>query len=623
MKILSKKGNVFNLSLLGFILASCFNLYSTFNLMKNNSLTLYTLVFGYSLFCIVGILYFLFESKLYELRLHPNNVSTIRLFTIKSTTLNKTLIISCYSIFTLTSLTLNTLMYTKSFLYYFLISIAAVIIGYQIVYNEYMCRKNTYIILFLELIPLAFLIRYSSFLINPYLIGPDTLWHFHSVQKIIENGVLLPSTQHYYYYPSYHLTQSISGLILGFSETSFNLINLSQSLVSILVAYLLSTEIFNNRKVGLITSLLFSLSTMFIFLVTYNTSKIGGFTLFLMGFFLLLKMFNKSFNSIKTHLVFWIISVTLFLWHPEVSFALMIMLGGVFLSNIFVKRRFELNTAFILYLISYIAFLVYIHSSLFISLVKSLFIEIPTSPDLVQNIATQKVPISLIFELFTSYLALTLPIFFVAYFVLKRLNNISVINFFLISLLILLHILPAFGIISGNFGFSPARIFVYVSSVTTIVFSGTFVEIFKPLSKKSTYFFVLFLFIFSFFSVSSYLVGDCNNIYNDQIPIQTTFTTKSVLSSHDFLSKTPDKSTIVGDYETLRYICDPIRGVFDLPGRKITCFSSQTDKGYFIVNVPNLDRLKWKNYLLFPGLTEDAIKKKDRIYSSGDILIFM
>lgn len=609
---LSEKTILF-VSIIGLLSSLSISAFSIYNLSKNILPTLYVFIFAYSLFFTLGILYYLYENKIKKKKDELNDFSIFC-----SSRVDKILRISFYVVAILILIILNESLYIKPPLYYLLVSIAAVIIGLQIILKQEHDKNRDYTILFLQIIPLAIIIRGSSFLINPYLIGgPDVPWHFHSIQRIIEEGHLSLSTFHYYYYPSYHLTQSISGVILGFSKTTFDLINLTTSVVSIIIAYLIGKEVFKNTKASLMCSLLLSIATMHIFLVIYNASKIGGATLLLLCLLLLIKM-HKTYN-IRTVAPFWVSATALFFWHPEISLALMILLGGNFLTRVFIKRELELNTAFISYFVAFIGYLLYVHTSLFTSLVQSIFIE-KQRPGLVQSFAGRTTTMGFLFQSFMAYLGITLPTFFVSYIGLKWLNRLNKVSLFIFSSLILLHMLPFIGITSGNFGLNPERILTYASILMTLIAAGAAFKIFKFENKSSVTLFSLVLFIFSFFSTSSYLIGDGNNVFNDEIPMATTFTTSSTLASYNFLNKTPEGSTIISDSDTIRYISNPMRGFFKLPKRKIVRFPS-IEKGYFVINQPNLERLNWENSSWGEKVFE-SISNGNLLYNNGGLSIY-
>lgn len=593
-------------------------IFSIYNLLRNITPTLYIFLFGYSLFFVLGILYYYiyyFKNSVYLDELGNLNVNTIN-----SNTICKIIHLNFYVVYLIILIVLSFSLYTKPLSYYLLVSVATVLLLILIFYTDTSIKTQEYFILFLQILPLAFLIRGSSFIINPYLIGPDVPWHFHQIQQIIEQGYLEKSAYHYYYYPSYHITQAIGGVLLGYSKDIFNLINLIQSTISILFAYLIGKEIFDNEKAGLICALLLSISSANIFLVILNTSKIGGATLFTVCFWLLLKI-NK-FPSLKTAVPLWISAVPLFFWHPEVSFVLMVILSANFITQIF-TAKIEHKSLFILYLVGYIAYILYVHTTLFTSIVQSIFVEEQGTPGLISSYESRAINMEFLFQSFLAYLGITIPLFFVSYRGFKWISNLTKISLFILSSFMLLHFIPVIGIFGGNFGLNPERTLIYVSMITIFISSGALVEIFVLNNKAIKSLFIILFFIFSFFSVSAYFTGDGNTFLKDEISIQTIFTTKSNLASHQFLERTPEDSSLIGDYETLRYTGDPVRGFFGLsnPIRDLTEFSEQMRDSYIVLNKPNLIRLRWEKSTWKVKVSQ-KIRTESNIYNNGDISIF-
>lgn len=585
MKIVSKR--------ISFILglSSCIfiNVLSIYNLSIGRLPTLFTLLFTYSAFAELGIIYYILNHRKKSL---PNNFFN---FGISS----KILHICFYIIIILTLLDLKDSLYIKSMLYYFLVAIATVIIGIQIIKGESNCN-----ILFLNIIPLAMVIRGSSFIVNPYLIGLDTQWHYHFIEQIIKNGYLTESAGHYYYYPYYHIVQSISGVVLGFSKDSLNLINFFDSIISVIIIYLIGRNVFVSDRAGIICSLLLTISTTSIFLVVFNTSKIGGTTLFLLCIYTLITIYNNLDKKIE--IIFWLSAAAVFLWHPEISFALLVILGADLIIHTLIKGKFIVGSRFMIYIMSYITYLIFVNMGLFSEIVGNIFIDRQQSPGLIQ-LFTGDINIEFLFQLSMSYIGITLPVFFASYTALKWLDNVDKITFlsnvvyqnghkiylFLLLSIMSLHILPFIGIISGNFGLNPERTLVYVSTILIIISSGAIFDIFNLTNKTGSILLIVTLFILSFFSVSSYIIEDGNKVLNDRIPIQLILTTESNLVSYKFLNKTQEKSVIIGDSGTMSLS----RGSFPLPNRTVEYLSSLYKDAYIVVNRPNLKMLGISNLL--------------------------
>lgn len=610
MNISLSKKQILYFALIGLIFSLLCCIYSIFKIVNNNSPTFHMLLFSCSFFCTLGVFYYLMDRD-------DNRRTTVTKKLVNICELNKMLLIFFYLIIIIIMIILKNSLYTKPYSYYVLITIATIVIGFQIVTKDWSEGKNVWMVLFLQILPLAAIIRGSSLLINPYLIGPDVPWHYHFIQKLINIGYLDTSAFHYYYYPSYHLSQSVSCLILGFTKSNFNLINLCISVVAILIAYLLGKEIFTSHQAGLLCSLLLAISTMPIFVVIFNASKIGGITLLLLCLYLMLKM--PQGNNFKRVVIFWIVAVPLFFWHPEVSFALLVLLSANFLVKIVVNKKIQLEASFFLYIIAYVAYLMYKHTSLFNSTVESFVIE--KSPGLIQSVH-QDPNLGFLIQLFTSYLGISLCVFFVSYIILKWLAKLDYPKLLIISSLMLFFVFVATTTFSGSYGLNPERTLTYITLLMVLMVGGGILKAFVFNDTKHILVFLSGLFIFSFFSISSYLTGDGNNVFNGRISTQTIYTTQANLASYSYLKNIPYDATVVSDYETIRYTTDPIRGFYELPDREIVRFPSLADKGYYVINKPNLERLNWKEQAWGSDLSK-KISDSALPYNNGNLQIYM
>ena len=198
-------------------------------------------------------------------------------------------------------------------------------------------------------------------------------WHYHTTNDIINSGFLDIKAQHYYFYPLYHIIHAITSLLIGFSKPLlFETFNLLTSLISVILVYVIGKELFGD-KTGLISALLYSILSATIFLTVFNTSKIGGTVLFLTCLFLILKK-NKS-NNYKIGILFLIAATALMLWHPEISIALILVLGADVVSQLITKKRIDFLSAFLFFLLIFLSYLIYVDIQLFINIVDSIFID--------------------------------------------------------------------------------------------------------------------------------------------------------------------------------------------------------------------------------------------------------
>ena len=271
---------------------------------------------------------------------------------------------------------MNHSIYTKDILYYLFIASSATIVLIQILIKPKNINDN-FFILFLQIIPIALISVGSSYLINPFVIGPDSPWHFYYIQQIIDYGHNPLSAVHYYYFPLYHLIQAVNAIIINhFSNYTFELLNLLVFTICLPIVFLIGNVLFN-KKVGLISALLFSIFSSSIYLGIFNIGKIGGVVLFLLIFYILIKR-KKNNNFYYTILLFLSLIGVLF-WHPEISLAVLIILGANVLSEFIMESRIDF-ISLTLFSVLFVSYLIYVDTLLFTNTIQLLFVE-PTGTD--------------------------------------------------------------------------------------------------------------------------------------------------------------------------------------------------------------------------------------------------
>ena len=109
--------------------------------------------------------------------------------------------------------------------------------------------------------------------------------------------------------------------------------------------------------------------------------------------------------------------------------------------------------------------------------------------------------------------------------------------------------IPIVGVTTGNFGLNPERLLTYISILSLIFFSCTLFNIFDVKSKKNILLIIAILFIYSFFSTSSYIVADGNQVYNDEIPVGIIYTTYPNTANKFINENTPQGSIIFSDLQ--------------------------------------------------------------------------
>lgn len=521
-----------------------------------------------------------------------------------------------------TLLVLIDALYTKPLEYYVLISIAAAVIGLQATSAN--IRPRT--VLF-QIVALAFLIRMSSFLINPYLLGPDSYWHFNVVSENLAQGYLVEMGGHYYYYPSAHLLPGFLEALIGVYEEVYAVGNIVLSMVAVFMIYLLGKEIAGERA-GLISALLLSVSTFHISGSINYAPMVNGFSLVLVSLYILLKFRRPGglAQYTATWISFWIAALFVFFTHPVTSMSLGLILGAniVAIRAIF-KRNIGL-TPFYSYAIGFTAYLMFVHISLFTKIVKVIFIEEESSP--LPAIEFVVPTARLLLESATSYFGSTLLLFLGTYGMLKWVEKHDINKITLILSVVVLYILPISSFIHGSSGLDPGRLISFVEGLIIVPAAVGFLYLSAKIPHRlrpATLF--LFIGAIAFFSTSSYVTWDSNDVYKEESQVPVSYLTQSLVASGAFLKIIPEENkTIYTEHKTLIYLGHPARTVPGLGNDAIDWVwlkgpEALNESGYFLVNVPYFDRDLWageKDRLSFMGLLEE----KSRVYDSGDIIFY-
>lgn len=574
-----------------FILAM---VYSVSLLSKGRIPTLALLVFSISLFSLLGTICFLFRQKI------NSSINENILLNDKSK-IHRILEIIFFNSITLALIILSNVNYVKPLVYYIFIGVATASIALQIVLKLQISEKNAFKILF-QIVTLALVIRASSLYLSPYHIGIDThQFHYPHIFGIILNGFLNPLSFYYYQYPFSHIIQAVSGLLIDFSISHFKLINLSHSLILIPFGYLIGTHL-ANKKVGLMCSLLFSISTMGIFITLFSTSKIGGASLLFMSLYLLLKLIERP--KIKLYYLLFFCTSGVFMWHPELAASLFFILFSYYLTKIYVTKNIKSYSLFLSYSVFYISYNMYVSRNIFSNVVEGLFLKnIDKSSSLIQNFTTNSFSMDFLSQLFLSYIGITLPFFFTAYFLLSNSKRPEAKKFFLMTSFLFVCLLPVAGVFSNNFSLNPTRMLTYISLISLILTSYSIFVVFNFKNRMNISLFILIIFIFSIFSTSSYVASDGSEVYNDQIPVVVIYTTKANIVASKFIDfKIPLDETIHTDPTTF--------GLLNL-NHEVVASSSFNDEGYVLINSYNLERRKFV-------IDDSSIQhKKNKLYTNN------
>jgi hypothetical protein len=443
------------------------------------------------------------------------------------------------------------------------------------------------------------------------------------MSKVLDTGHLLKSAGHYYYYPFFHILIIISQTMMSLSEIVFSITSLIVSMAAILCIYLLGKEI-SNEKTGLIASLLLSISSFHIFGSINYSPMSNGFSLVIIALYIIIK-FTKSLQTeyFKAWLVFWITAIFVFFVHPVTSFSLGIMLGGVFIIKHITKDAKGIISPFLAYFIGFIAYLMFVHFSLFREIVEVIFIPEEATPLPAVGLAVPQPTIRYILylECAVSYLGPTSLVFFGTCGGLKWLERGGPKKMAIILSLILLYSIPLISFFRGG-AIQPVRPLLFIEGLMVLPASDGIIYIVNSIVKKWRYPSVcIMFFLLSFASNSSYITWDGNTFFKDEILLPVGFATQSTLAVHPYLMKISTEKSLYLDDRTGLYINNAERGILNLNrDTKGISFQSLKEEGYFVVNIPFLERRMWgrgDRELFF-----EELQTTHKIYDNGNVQVF-
>lgn len=582
--------------------------------LKISSTTLYFFIVEYVFFGILGIILFLFNR--------PNNEEYSELKYIKIFD------IIFFILFTFVIIILNNSLYTKNIQYYILISIMFSIIGLKIIRTPIFSKRQK-IITLLEIMMVGLIIRSSSAIINPYLFGADAYWHFNTISKIISNGFLDPLAGHYYYYPIAQIISVIWSIITNLLYSSFNAASISVNTIAILLIYLIGKETIGERE-GLMGSLLLSISVFHIFgSIQFSPQRLGV-TFLLLSLYAVVKIRSNR----RYWLLFWVSTFATLLVHPVTAIVLAFGLGSYFIIiKVLGKKTRFTPSPFLSYLIMLVGYLVFVNLMLFTTVIRSIFF--PEHGESLVTVAlvtvadiSVKPTYVFYFELIAGYFGPSVILFsgLLGGLILVQRKNIKIIPIFL--LIILLTLIPVGSILGNSFGFQPGRLLSFTDVFLTILAGFGMIYLLSSIKIRKINNLVIFvlLLMFSFFSITSYLIEDDNTIFIKEVISQPVHVTESTLATSGFLMKTQEKNTLFMDYATSRYISNPERGLSGLTRKNISMFTSDfNNNGYYLLN---MHYLPYGTYTTGGSmkLNEDIIYRehmKNKIYENNMVDVFL
>lgn len=596
-----------------------------------NISTIFIFVLENLLFILIGLFLFILICK----RNISNNSCEIQ------TTIQKirfkSLAIMIFVIIFFLLIVLKNTYYTKPLIYYILISMGISIIGIEIFFFK-MSKSRSNIIL-LQIIAIGSVIRFSNFIIHPYVYASDPYYHYSNTIKLINTGFLSSEFGHYYFYPLHTIFNGIATIINNSEATFFLLPATISIIISIIIVYLIGKFLFSNQ-IGLLSALFLIFGNFYFPSPSYQPT-LFGINFLLLAIYSIFK--NNRKNDISWWISFWLSALGTFFVHPVNTLVLLIFLGINFtfrtiynhfnIKNTYNKNQILRNAPFISLVIMYIGYLIFVSTLLFESLIRGIFI-----PDYVPPLATTasktfSLSSTYIIETFLNYIGNTSKLFIMVIGFLLIIKKPTIERLTISILLLLLGFIPLLEVARGNFSLQSTRILLYYDVIAVFILGFGFYELVAAIKcRRSKFIFIFVCLIFmSFFSLSSYLLGDESEIISTEIPIQPLFTTDSTIASHHYLIKLPSGNNISMDYGTSSYIFGPEgRAPLILENQHVNKFDidSFMFDPYIVINYNTMPKGTFTNSGLFkinPDTIVQNIEKKkkfSKIYTNSVIDIF-
>lgn len=253
----------------------------------------------------------------------------------------KILIISFFLLFLLSYLIIyfRPQLYERPLFLFFLLPLMVVIVAYEIFTSS---KKYSFLI-YIQIILIGLSIVWSQNLIFPSLLGVDPWAHSQFTKEMISHS-FIGDDFIYSKYPVFHLIISITSLIIDtdYKYAVIFSVSTGQIICITLFLYLMSVNLLNNYKIGLLASLMVTIANHQIYMSYWSIPN--GFAAIFIPIIIYLIAFRKSiglhFSSIILFLIF---SFTIILTHTITAMCLLILLliiWGIFslYPNYYLKR---------------------------------------------------------------------------------------------------------------------------------------------------------------------------------------------------------------------------------------------------------------------------------------------
>lgn len=220
----------------------------------------------------------------------------------------------------------RTNLYERPLLYFISISLMVVILILEIMSSN----KKALLFILIQIILLGINIAWSQLLIFPGILGVDPWYHSFLTNRIISSGHI-PDGFAYSKLPLFHLEIAVASFLtnLPYKFSAMISVSLVQFICNSLFIFLISYNLINNYKVGLLSSLMVIIANHHIFMSYWSIPNGFGAIFIPIAIFILL--FKYSVNFSRSFLIYMIVFISIIFTHTIVAIFMAIVLFIIWL----------------------------------------------------------------------------------------------------------------------------------------------------------------------------------------------------------------------------------------------------------------------------------------------------
>jgi len=235
--------------------------------------------------------------------------------------------------------------YYRPTVFFISVSVAVGFLGLEILSRTYE-ESSRFYFLFLKILIVSFILRFSAYFISPYPVGSDPWRHAELIKDISVYGTsYLPQLNEYYSnYPLMHIYAFTAGL-LGNLDTkgAMFIVGLVLTLSTIFI-YLIIKKITNNVQLALFSMLLINFSDSHIQWAIQIIAMSFGIAIYTMVIYFLIEQKEKITTIFK---IFTVLFVYIIIWtHTVSSFIFIVSLVSLYVSSFIYKYIYSTENKF-------------------------------------------------------------------------------------------------------------------------------------------------------------------------------------------------------------------------------------------------------------------------------------